>query len=131
MSQSLYNKWSDDLILEVKIKIKSYLHDYTNSVNDKYKNVVSFGKYKISGSEEEALKLAKLDALKQGCTKAWGLQLESTTTLIDLADVEEKTTSTSKGLVIKFEVLDKYTQRTDDNFLCILVQSIILNPINK
>ena len=131
LKQSLFNKWSNELVQEVKLKINDYLNEYLELANDKYKNVISFGKQKMSDSEEETLKLAILEALKQGCVNAWGLQLESTTTLIDLADVEEKTTSTSKGLIIKYKVLDKYTKKTDDNYLCILVQSIILNPYNK
>ncbi len=131
LKQSLFSKWSIELIQEVKLSINDYLNDYTNLANDKYKNVVSFGKYKISGSNKETIRLAILEALKQGCVNAWGLQLESTTTLIDLADVEEKTTSTSKGLIIKYKIIDKYTKKTDDNYLCILLQSIILNPYNK
>lgn len=131
LKQSLFNKWSYELIKDVKLAISDYLKDYTNLANDKYRNVTSFGKQKISGSDEETLELAKLEALKQGCVNAWGLQLESTTTLIDLADVEEKTSTTSKGLIIVYKVLDKYTKKTDDDFLCILVQSIILNPYKQ
>lgn len=131
LKQSLFDKWSTELVQKVKLKINDYLNNYINNANDRYKSVISFGKYKITDSEEETLKLAKLDALRQGCIKAWGLQLESTTTLIDLADVEEKTTSTTKGLIVKYKLLDKYTKKTEDNYLCILLQSIILNPYNK
>lgn len=131
LKQSLFDEWSNELIKEVKNKINDYIDNYKYSTNDKYKMVTSFGKHRITNSEEETLKLAKLDALKQGCTKAWGLQLESTTTLIDLADVEERTSSTTKGLVVKYKLLDKYTKETEDNYLCVILQSIILNPYNK
>jgi len=131
LSQSLFNEWSDKLVQKVNQKIYDHLHKYINSANDKYKMVTSFGKHKLTGSNKETLKLAKLDALKQGCTQAWGLQLESTTTLIDLADVEERTSSTTRGLIVKHRLLDKYTKETEDNYLCVILQSIILNPYNK
>ena len=85
----------------------SYLNKYVQDSQNNYKSVISFGKYKIDNKDEqETKKIAVLDALRQGCVDAWGIQLESTTTLIDLADVEEKTTSVSKGLVLKYKIID-------------------------
>lgn len=128
LKKSLFDKWSNELLHEVHKKITDYKESYTKSVNDNYRIVISFGKFEITDSEEDVLKFAELDALRNGCVNAWGCQLESTTTMIDLADVNEKTTSTTKGLVLGYNLLDKYTKVTDDNYLCIIIQSIILSP---
>ncbi len=128
LKSSLRNQWSSELIDKVNEDVVKYLENYLKSSQNNYKTVSSYGKSIIVDDNDKKYKLAVLDALNQACILAWGMQIESTTTMIDLADIEEITKSTSKGLVLNYKVVEDLTTETEEGDFYIFLHSIILNP---
>lgn len=94
-----------------------------------YREVTSFGSAKIQESENITIKMSILDALRNGCALAWGIQLESVTQIINFQIVEDKIAGSETGFILEYEVLSQYTEKTDDDYLCVIVRSIIANPL--
>ena len=102
--------------------------DFLENSKDYIKEVIVFGKSDKIKPIENAKRLAILDALQNGCEKAWGISLENVSTLIDFSSVTDVTTITSNGIILKYEVLPQFTKVTTDNYYCILLKALIQKP---
>jgi hypothetical protein len=68
---------------------------------------------------------AVLDALRRASERAWGIELKSTTTMTDLADVTEETLTRRGGRILQYTVLDQHTRITPDGSCVVLVRAVL------
>lgn len=68
-----------------------------------------------------------LDALRRASERAWGIELKSTTTMTDLADVTEETLTRCGGRLLQYTVLDRHTRITPDSSCVFLVRAVLAN----
>lgn len=93
------------------------------------REVIAFGRAPLaSGSPEEALDAAVLDALTRGLELAWGTEVVNTVRIQDFGNAHVETTRRESGAVRAWTVLEEYTSETDDGFITVLVQAILVRP---
>lgn len=120
-----YRIISDSLsqILIDKILKKIEIFEQINNLG--YRLIVSSGKAFVSDSLSTVKENAVMDALREACARAWGIKVENVSSMYNYGDVEDKTTSSTNGLIVVFEVLEEFTKVTTDNYYCVVVKSLL------
>lgn len=103
-------------------KIKEMKSELTESC----KSVVDRGYVKIDASKGKARSRAIQSALRNAAESAFGVEVSSITTMKDMGDVTDLTRSSSRALVVKKEVLERYSTTTTDGYEAVVVKTILM-----
>lgn len=109
-------------------RVAGVVRSWSRTSSGAIRAVTSVGSVPTRIRNDSTVRLAVLDALREACVQAWGTQVEASTILADLADVSERTSSTTRGVVLSYQLLDEQTTLTDDGFIFVVVRSILVNP---
>ena len=93
-----------------------------------YRQVVAVGYAPAKALTDSTRRLATLDALRSAAAKAWGMEVEGVTRVVDLADVSSVTSSRTRGLLRWHAVRPGSEQLTADGHLVLLVDAVIGLP---
>jgi hypothetical protein len=121
-------RWQADISARLAHAALAEVDKFTKAAGAAYRQFAVFGKAPATVADSDAVKRAVLDGLREGSARAWGLEVQSLTTMIDLADVTETTTSAGHGLVLYHAVDPQYSTLTSDGFYMVLVTAVTANP---
>ena len=114
-----YAKKIVDLIFEINKNEKNHIYKIT-----------SIGTAKIEGDKEKSKKKAILDALINGTTNAFGINVINKSEIIDYGDVTDIVKSESSGNVIEYFIDEDSLTYTQDGYCCLILTSLVRNKSN-
>jgi hypothetical protein len=124
--------WKSSLIEKAVSDVVLKISEFANRHGERYREVIVHGKAALTDSTGSSLKSVKkqaiLNALRRGVERAWGISLESTTTMVDLGEVTEQTQTRRAGNIMEYSVIEPYTRETVDGKIVVLVRAIVTDP---
>ncbi len=117
------------LLAATRSRLTASLDSALAGIRSDLKVVTATGVTRIDDrAQEELLRAAALDALRAASARVWGLDVETTAKLVDLADYSESTQARTSGVVLGYEVHQELTKRTSDGMLVVSVTALLARP---
>lgn len=126
-NKPLIDELINNFSIETAKKIHKAINEKTINAKANTYEIVSLGYAKIDNNSQidKSKEAALLDALLKGAEKTFGISVNNESKIIDYGDVSDVVTSNVKGNVIYHEILNDELIITKDQYLCLVVKSIM------